>query len=56
MMELEKYKIAKRLAEQAFPGARILASDENWILVDCPGWFAPQYYTVGDGCLIREGR
>lgn len=56
MMEPEKLKLAKQLAEQAFPGARILASDLSGILVDCPGWFAPQWYTLGDGCLMRRSR
>jgi hypothetical protein len=53
-MDKETYGLTQRLVEQIFPHGRILETRPGYVLVDQEGWYAPQWYRVGDGYLTRE--
>lgn len=53
MVDVETYKLNKRLVEQAFPAARILDMQPGSVTLDQEGWFKPQMFLIRDGALVR---
>lgn len=51
-LDPEYYKVVKRLVDDM--GGRLISHTPTHVLVDKEGWFYPQWFLIGDGCLIAQ--